>query len=32
MAAPSVYGAINAVSAELARGGIAKAHVNAVDD
>jgi hypothetical protein len=32
MAAPSVYAAINAVSAELARRGIAKAHVNQVDD
>jgi hypothetical protein len=32
MAAPSVYAAINAVSAELAKHGIAKTHVNAVDD
>ncbi|WP_308515816.1 ERF family protein [Sphingomonas flavescens] len=32
MAAPSVYGAINAVSAELAQSGIAKTHTNAVDD
>ena len=32
MAAPSVYASINAVSAELAEHGIAKTHVNAVDD
>ena len=32
MAAPSVYAAINAVSADLAKAGIAKTHVNAVDD
>lgn len=32
MAAPSVYAAINAVSAELARAGIAKTHINPVDD
>jgi len=32
MAAPSVYAAINAVSAELAEHGIAKTHVNEVDD
>jgi hypothetical protein len=32
MAAPSVYAAINAVMAELARSGIAKTHVNQTDD
>ena len=32
MSAPSVYAAINAVSAELAAHGIAKAHTNSVDD
>lgn len=32
MAAPSVYAAINAVSAELAKAGIAKSHVNQADD
>jgi len=32
MAAPSVYASINAVSAELAEHGIAKTHVNEVDD
>ena len=32
MAAPSIYAAINAVSAELAKAGIDKRHVNAVDD
>jgi hypothetical protein len=32
MAAPSVYAAINAVSAELAKNGIAKTHVNEADD
>lgn len=32
MAAPSVYAAINAVSAELSKQGIAKTHVNPVDD
>ena len=32
MAAPSVYAAINAVSAELAKNGIAKSHTNAIDD
>jgi ERF superfamily len=32
MAAPNVYAAINAVSAELAEHGIAKAHVNVADD
>jgi hypothetical protein len=32
MAAPSVYGAINAVSAELAEHGIAKSHLNEADD
>jgi ERF superfamily protein len=32
MAAPSVYAAINAVSAELAKSGIAKSHVNQADD
>jgi hypothetical protein len=32
MSAPSVYAAINAVSAELAEQGIAKSHVNDVDD
>lgn len=32
MAAPSVYAAINAVSAELSQLGIAKTHVNEADD
>lgn len=32
MSAPSVYGAINAVTAELAGNGIAKSHTNEVDD
>ena len=32
MAAPSVYAAINGVSAELAENGIAKRHTNPVDD
>jgi len=32
MSAPSVYAAINAIAAELAEHGIAKNHVNAVDD
>ena len=32
MAAPSVYAAINAVSADLAKNGIAKSHPNTVDD
>jgi hypothetical protein len=32
MAAPSVYAAINAVTAELAQNGIAKTHTNAVDN
>ena len=32
MAAPSVYAAINAITGELAKLGIAKTHVNAVDD
>ena len=32
MAAPSVYAAINAVSAELAQHGIAKSHINEADD
>jgi len=32
MSAPTVYAAINAVSAELAERGIAKAHVNEADD
>ena len=32
MAAPFVYAAINAVSAELSRTGIAKIHVNHADD
>lgn len=32
MSAPSVYAAINAVSAELAEHGIAKNHVNQADD
>ncbi len=32
MAAPAVYAAINAVSAELAQGGVAKTHTNTVDD
>ncbi len=32
MSAPSVYAAINAVSAELAEHGIAKSHVNEADD
>jgi hypothetical protein len=32
MAAPSVYAAINAVSAALAKSGIAKTHRNQVDD
>jgi ERF superfamily protein len=32
MSAPSVYAAINAISAELAEHGIAKTHVNEVDD
>lgn len=32
MAAPSVYAAIHAVSAELAQSGIAKPHTNAIDD
>src|SRR3954454_21939628 len=32
MSAPSVYAAINAISAELAQHGIAKSHVNEIDD
>ena len=32
MAAPSVYAAINAISADLAQHGIAKSHVNEADD
>jgi hypothetical protein len=32
MSAPSVYAAINAVTAQLATNGIGKAHVNEVDD
>ncbi|MFL6728286.1 MAG: ERF family protein [Sphingomicrobium sp.] len=32
MSAPSVYAAINAVSAELAKSGIAKASINEADD
>jgi hypothetical protein len=32
MSAPSVYAAINAISAELAKAGIAKSHVNEADD
>jgi hypothetical protein len=32
MSAPSVYAAINAVSAELAKQGIAKSHLNVADD
>ncbi|MES2326182.1 MAG: ERF family protein [Pseudomonadota bacterium] len=32
MSSPSVYAAINAVSAELAQHGIAKAHINQADD
>src|SRR5437763_308588 len=32
MAAPTVYAAINAVSAALAKSGIAKTHLNQVDD
>lgn len=32
MAAPSVYTAINAVTAEFARAGIAKSHLNEADD
>ena len=32
MAAPNVYAAISAVTAELARSGIAKTHVNEADD
>lgn len=32
MAAPAVYAAINAVSAELAQSGIAKTRTNLVDD
>ncbi len=32
MAAPSVYAAINAVSAALAKSGIAKNHINQADD
>lgn len=32
MSAPSVYAAINAISAELAKTGIAKRHVNEVND
>lgn len=32
MAAPAVYAAINAVSAEVAKNGIAKSHTNAIDD
>ncbi|MFL6726964.1 MAG: ERF family protein [Sphingomicrobium sp.] len=32
MSAPSVYAAINAVSAELAKAGIAKSHINQADD
>ncbi len=32
MSAPSVYAAINAISAELAQHGIAKSHVNEADD
>jgi hypothetical protein len=32
MAAPSVYAAINAIAAELAQHGIAKAHFNEADD
>src|SRR3954451_14257511 len=32
MSAPSVYAAINAISAELAQHGIAKSHVNEADE
>ena len=32
MAAPSVYAAINAITGELAKAGIAKTHVNQADD
>ena len=32
MAVPSVYAAINAISAELAQHGIAKSHLNEADD
>jgi hypothetical protein len=32
MAAPTVYAAINAVSAALAKSGIAKTHLNQIDD
>ena len=32
MSAPSIYAAINAVTAELARSGIAKSRTNEVDD
>src|SRR5438874_4179341 len=32
MAAPSVYAAINAISAELAKAGIAKTHLNEADE
>lgn len=32
MSAPSVYAAINAISAELAEHGIAKSHINEADD
>ena len=32
MAAPSVYAAINAISAELAERGIPKTRINEVDD
>jgi guanyl-specific ribonuclease Sa len=32
VSAPSVYGAINAISAELAQNGIAKARLNELDD
>lgn len=32
MAAPSVYAAINAISAEFAKAGIAKTHTNPVDE
>ena len=31
MAAPSVYGAINAITAEFATAGIAKSHTNVVE-
>ena len=32
MTAPSVYSAINGISAELAKCGLAKNHVNEADD